>query len=125
MRLNDQKLKYDMMGELVIEECPGPLREAAQNLCRILNVATPAGYNTMTELDKRLTLMYWESIENLNLHITHLGEFEEWYVKRATNPDLITRARRWLVENRYIIVKPSVAEHAQAAGDRWKGAVAP
>ncbi|MAH47701.1 hypothetical protein CMI37_17910 [Candidatus Pacearchaeota archaeon] len=122
MRLNDQKLKYDMLGDLVIDECPGPLKEVAQNLCRMLNVTKAPDYNTMTELDKRLTLMFWEGIENLNLYHANLGEFEEWYVKRATNPDLISRARRWLVENRYIIVKPTVAENAQAAGDRWKGA---
>ena len=89
----------------------------------MLNVERAPAYETMTELDKRLTLMYWEYTDNLNLYHTNLGDFETWYVNRATSPDLISRARRWLVENRYLIIKTSVADNAQRSGDQWKGAM--
>ncbi len=123
MRLNDDKIKRDMMGEIAIEECPRIFRSMAENIIKMLNVNKPPSYNTMAELDKRLTLMYWDVFDNINLHIAHLGDFEEWYVAAATSPDHISRARRWLVENRYLIIKTDVAERAQGAGDQWKGAV--
>ena len=130
MRLNDDKIKQDMMNEIVITECPKVFKAVAENILKLLNVTKPPDYNSMTELDKRLTVMYWENFDNLAFYgdglysaIKFTTEFEDWYVKQATSPDLISRARRWLAENRYIIIKTSVAEHAQEAGEKWRGAV--
>ncbi len=127
MRLNDDKVTHDMLGAIIIEECPKVFRATAENIIRMLNVTKAPDYNSMTELDKRLTVMYWETFDDISAYMAQrageYGVFEEWYVNRATSPDLISRARRWLVENRYVIIKTSVAERAQEAGEKWKGAV--
>lgn len=125
MRLNDDKIKRDMLGEIPLPDCPSAIRKEAELILRMLYTHSgDISYNTMTELDKRLVAMYWVEFDDLNFYsisspIKSIGEFQEWYVKKATSPDLISRARRWLVENRYIIVKTSVAERAQEAGDKW------
>jgi len=118
MRLNDQKLKFNMLGEVVVEESPPAIKIIVERLLNTLNVTKVGNYNKMTELDKLLTLLYWETYDGLNICL-NLDKFDKWYKEKATNPDLISRARRWLIENRYIIAKSSVTERAQQAGDNW------
>lgn len=123
MILNDDKIKKDMFNEIVLADCPELFKSVAENIIRILNITKSPSYNKMSELDKKLTLMYWEEIDSLSLYNTNLGDFEQWYVDRATNPDIISRARRWLVENRYIIVKTDVAVAARESSEKWRNKV--
>ncbi len=90
MRLNDQKIKYDMLGEVTIEECPKVLRSTAENILKMLNATKAPDYNTMSELDKRLTLMYWFEFDGLLFRYQDSTTqsargFEDWYVDHATS----------------------------------------
>ncbi|MAH45836.1 hypothetical protein CMI37_08395 [Candidatus Pacearchaeota archaeon] len=118
MRINDKKLKFNMLNEIAIEECPPSIKVIVERLLSALNVTKVGNYNKMTELDRLLTLLYWETYDGLNIYL-NLDKFDEWYKEKATNPDLISRARRWLIENRYIIAKSSATKWAQQAGDNW------
>jgi hypothetical protein len=127
MRLNDDKLELskDIFGDLVLQDCPPFFKTVAENIIRSLNVGKLIGtdeYNTISELDRLLTIDYWRDFDGLPGKFD-IEYFREWYMK-ATNPDLISRARRWLVENRYIILPTAIAERAQNAEESWRGSVA-
>lgn len=50
-------------------------------------------------------------------------DIEEWFIHKATAPELIRRARQFLTERNYLIVKESVAQHAQEAGEKFSKAI--
>jgi len=120
MRLNDDKLELsrDLFGELVLKDCPQVFKAQAENIVRMLNVGVLySDYSTVSELDRMLVVDYWRDFDALPKTLD-IEEFRDWYMK-ATNPDLVSRARRWLVENRYIILPTAVAERAQEAGSNF------
>jgi len=119
MRLNDDKLDLarDLFNELVLTDCPAVFKTEAENIIRMLNVGVLiSDYQTVTELDRMLTVDYWKQFDGLGK--ASFEDFREWYLK-ATNPDLISRARRWLVENRYIILPTAISERAQEAAGHF------
>jgi len=120
MRLNDDKLDLsrDLFNELVLKECPAVFKTAAENIIRMLNVGVMyADYKTVSDLDRLLTVDYWREFDALPKKLD-IEEFREWYLK-ATTPDLISRARRWLVENRYLILPTAISERAQEAAGHF------
>lgn len=123
MRVNSRVFieRQDMMGLIQIPNCPSQFKVIAEN---IVNMATKPGYsigdyNTMTELDKMLMWDYWREYDDL----TQLRDMKSWFIHEATAPDLITRARRWLAEHNYIIIKPDVSERAHEAEDKFSRAI--
>lgn len=130
MRVNSRVFteRKDMLDGIRIPNCPSQFKVIAENL---MNLATKPGfavgdYNTMTELDKILMWDYWREYDGL-----FAGEHDEiesrnvreWFVHKATAPELIRRARQWLAEHNYIILKESVAERAYEAGSKFSRAI--
>ena len=122
MRVNSRVLteKSDILGNIQIPNCPSQFRLVAENL---MMLATKPGYAVgkyinITELDKILTLDYWREYDNLDM-----ANFKEWFIRKSTPADLISRARRWLEEHNYVFIDPTVKERAMLASDRWQQSV--
>ena len=111
MRVNSRVFteRTDMFENIKVPSCPSEFRAVAEN---ILMMATKPGYavgdyNTMTELDKNLMVDYWMEYDGLRYEKDSFTyQFKlEWFIKKATAPELIRRARQYLVERNYLIVK--------------------
>jgi hypothetical protein len=131
MRINPQvkQQRIDMNGEVRIPNCePQQLKVVAERLMKMLIDreeeldATPYRYNTVTELDKQITVDYWIKYDGLHDLIV-VGGFRDWFVKSATEMDIVTRARRWLIAHRYFFLKEGVVDRAQQAGDNFSKAI--
>ncbi len=126
MRINQRVFneRMDMLDGIRIPNCPNQFKGIAEN---IMNMATKPGYsvgdyNTMTELDKILMLDYWREYDQF-IEGLDFNNFKLWFVHRATPPELIRRARQFLTERNYLIVKETVAQHAHEAGERFSKAI--
>ncbi len=112
--------RTDLLGDIKILNCPAQFRSVAERL--IMMVTTPgyacSNYNTVSELDKVLTLAFWKEYDGLDTK-----NFEVWFITSATLPDMITRARRWLVEHNYLFLKPDIQENAMEASSKWKQSI--
>ena len=126
MRVNSKVLtqKTDLMGNINITNCPTQFRYVAENLMTMLTKLdySVGDYNSVTKLDKLLTIDYWQEYDQF-IEGLDFNNFKLWFVGRATEADLISRARRWLVEHNYIFLKESVAKRAHQAGDKFSKAV--
>jgi len=136
MRVNSRVFdeKQDMFQAIRVPNCPSEFRAVAEN---ILAMATKPGYalssyNTMTELDKNLMWYYWREYDGLFtdkyeiMYPSREQAFQagkDWFIKKATAPELIRRARQWLTEHRYLIVTETVAQNAQKAGQKFRQSV--
>ena len=126
MRVNSRVFteRIDMLDGIRIPNCPTQFKIIAENLMNM--VAKPGyavgDYNTMTELDKMLMLDYWKDYDNF---IEGLGfnNFKLWFVHRATAPELIRRARQFLTERNYLLIKEAVAQRAHEAGEKFSRAI--
>lgn len=137
MRINPEvyQKRLDMNGEVRIPNCePYSLKVVAERLMQMLIGLdySVGNYNTVTELDKLLTLDYWTRYDDFANQFKGNGLFEDcinifrkWYTLQATEPDMISRARRWLVSHHYIFLKEGVEEQAQTAGANFGKAVKP
>lgn len=116
LRVDLKMIRRDMFGDIELEDCPPEFRREAINILRVISDNPFWGYTRMNELDKKLTLLYWQHIDGLDI-----SDFRNWYVKLATVPDAISRARRWLIDplHGYLIVKPEVLQRAKDAERRW------
>jgi hypothetical protein len=76
----------------------------------------------MTELDKILMVEYWKKYDGFCVVMT-TNEFSEWFVHKATEPELIRRARQILVARHWIHVNEDVKERAEQAGNKFRQAV--
>ena len=131
MRINEEvETKWrDAFGEIHIPEtshCPNQIKKICENILTMytgLDGVCPTSYNTMSELDKMIMLDYWERYDNMNLYINNLGEFEQWFIKRATESELLRRSRQFLVEHRALLVKSEVKERADHANDNMRHSV--
>ena len=132
MRINPEvkQKRIDMNGEVRIPNCePQQLKVVAERLMKMLLDreeeldATPYQYNTVTELDRKIILHYWRRYDGLQDTALSDYDFQEWWLKDATEPDLITRSRRWLLSHRYIFLKQGVEERRQEASENFSRAV--
>jgi hypothetical protein len=130
MRVNPKVFteRTDMLSGIQIPNCqPKELKVVAE---RIMNMVTTLGYsvgdyNTVTELDKLLTVDYWKTYDEILNNLVHgdsYNDFKLWYLK-ATEPELISRARRWLVERNYLLLKSDVSERAHESARKFSSAV--
>ena len=126
MRVNSRVFteRTDMLDGIRIPNCPNQFKSIAEN---IMNMATKPGYsagdyNTMTELDKILMLDYWRECDGF-IEGLDFNNFKMWFIHKATAPELIRRARQWLSEHQYLILKPDVAERAYEAGNKFSRSV--
>lgn len=125
MRVNSRVFdeKQDMFQNIQVPNCPSEFRAIAEN---ILMMATKPGYavsdyHTMTELDKILMWDYWREFDGGKpvLNCDTIAGMREWFIKKATAPELIRRARQWLVERNYLILKGDVQTRAYEAGQKF------
>jgi hypothetical protein len=118
--------RTDMLDGIQIPNCsPKELRVVAE---RIMNMVTKLGYsvgdyNSVTELDKKITVDYWKEYDMLRDCIDGFVKFEVWYPKYATEAELISRARRWLVERNYLLLKEEVVKRSITASNNFRQAV--
>lgn len=127
MRVNTRVFteRQDMFDGIVVTNCPSQFKGIAENIMNM--VANPGysvgTYHTMTELDKMLMVDYWGEYDGLrDFDDTFLLSFKEWFVKKATPPELIRRARQWLSEHNYLILNQEVLSRASEAGDKFSRA---
>lgn len=129
MRVNSRVFaeKADLLGGIQIPNCPSQLRAVAEHLIMLLTKPGYAvgDYRNITELDKILTIDYWREYDGMNpvLNCDTVVGFRDWFIHKATSPDLITRARRWLMERNYVFVKENVQGYATEASNKWRQAV--
>jgi hypothetical protein len=132
MRINPEvETKWrDMTGEIHIPEtshCPNQIKKICENILTMytgLDGVCPTSYNTMSELDKMIMVNYWGIYNRLETVIGRDGlSFYNWFVYEATEPELIRRARQYLVEHHAIYVKPEVKERADHANDNMRHSV--
>lgn len=126
MRVNSRVFteRTDMLDGIQIPNCPSQFKVIAE---RLVMMATKPGYsvgdyNTMTELDKRLMVDYWREYDGLN-DIVAISGFHDWFVYKATETELLRRARQFLVERNYFLIREDVREHAEQAGEKFRHAV--
>jgi len=126
MRVNSRVFteRTNLLGGIQILNCPSQFRGVAEQLMMLLTKPgySVGDYHNVTHLDKLLTLDYWKEYDGLSQAIS-ANKFEDWFISTATSPDLLTRARRWLVERNYLFLKESVAQHAHEAGEKFSKAV--
>lgn len=135
MRVNSRVFteRIDMLDGIRVPNCPSQFKVIAEN---IMNLASKPGYSvgdyhTMTELDKMLMVDYWQEYDGLsgvffNQYqevMTRNSIFNSWFIHKATAPELLRRARQWLSEHNYLILKPDVAERAYQAGTKFSKAI--
>jgi len=125
MRVNTRVFteRTDMLDGIRIPNCPSQFKVIAEN---IMNLAVKPGYsigdyNTMTELDKILMLDYWREYDGLSSTDDKEDYVfdREWFIHKATSAELVRRARQFLCEHNYLLVKPDVAERAYEAGNKF------
>lgn len=134
MRVNSKVFseRTDMFSDLYVKGAPNQLESVCN---RLLNMAAQTGYsvgkyNTMSVLDKKLTVDYWNKYDGL-YNYEHddesksngINEFKEWYIHFATEASLIERAIRFLIERNYFIVDEDVRLRAQEAARNYRQAV--
>jgi hypothetical protein len=130
MRIDETKIPPNLLNEVSLPQCTR-FREQAENIIILLRLLPPVTYTSMGEFDKILIAEYWRHFdglsqklaENNKLGISPFVIFREWFVKGATNPEHIRRARQWLVENGILIPNPRVLEKAQNAGEETRMAI--
>jgi len=83
----------------------------------------PFNYTKMSQFDKHIIIEYWRAYDGLARALAEPSTFREWFVGTATNPELIRRARQWLVERNYLIPPKGIEDRAQESGDRWRKTV--
>ena len=118
--------RRDAFGHIRIPKCsPRDLRIVAEKLMDMMAELdyNEGDYNTMTELDKKLTVDYWIKYNQLNDVLVGNRAFKNWYLK-ATEASVIERAIRWLVyTGHYIFPKESVVKNARLAAEHYSKAV--
>ena len=100
-----------------------PMELARYRLVVVVDQYMPngiTGYNHMYQLDKLLCLAYWMKWDGLNKEtLIHMQDFQHWFLHKATPPDYITRARRWLRDNKLAIFP----QHVVDAADRSRKSI--
>jgi hypothetical protein len=138
MELDKEKVKSikrsSLDGEIHLPLCPPEFRGVAE---RIITMLDREGFNniytTMTELDKKLVLRYWEAYDGLDDGLMIIGgeeryemvkSFCDWFLSKATMPDTISRARRYLVSDaKLLIIPPTIARHAKQSENKWSKSI--
>jgi len=122
MKVNFSILEKDCFGEIVVKHAPGMIKTQAEQILTILSRTAVPPYNKVTDFDKELTYQYWKQIDAMPCKISH-EEFRLWFRVAATYPELIRRARQWLVEHNYLIPTKKVAELSQSSSSKWRGGI--
>lgn len=125
MRLNHDKIEQarDIFGEIHLTKCP-IFREEAEKTLALLMKIEPFSYKGKEEFTRRVVVEYWAYYESLETQLNAYPQlsrkvvFESWFVDKATDPDHIQRAVRWLTSPEpkgggYIILDKDVAERAK------------
>jgi hypothetical protein len=130
MRVNQRVFteRIDMLDEIRIPNCPSQFKVIAEN---IINMASKLGYsvgsyNTMTELDKIIMWDYWREYDGLfkdEHDEIESRDIKDWFIHKATAPELIRRAREWLASHNYIIIRSDVQQRALDAGIKMSKAI--
>ena len=123
MKINWHLVNYDLLDELSIPQCPSLFRVQAESIIRLVSEMEPFSYNKISQFDKHLIIEYWRAYDGLSKALAEPSIFKDWFVNTATNPELIRRARQWLVEKNYLIPPQGVEDRAQESGERWGKAV--
>ena len=126
MRVNSRVLteRSDLMGNIQIPTCPAQFKKIAENIMTLLTTpgyAVP-DYNSMNELDKMLMLEYWKRFDGMDAAMQDDACFK-WYVNKATSPELIRRAREWLISHNYLFAKEFVQNNADKAAEKFRNAM--
>jgi hypothetical protein len=123
-----------MLEGIQIPNCPTQLRTVAERLMMMVTKPgyTVGDYNSITKLDKMLMMDYWKEYDRLveqaseRFFLTQEKayiQFRQWFVKYATDPDLISRATRWLVSHNYLFLDPDVQQRAMLAEQKFSNAI--
>jgi hypothetical protein len=116
-----------MLDGIQIPNCqPKELRVVAEKIMSMVMALdySLTDYNSVTELDKKITVDYWCKFDDLEQIIGRDGlSFTNWFIHKATEPELISRSMRWLISHNYLIIKDIVRERAVKASEHFSNAV--
>jgi hypothetical protein len=121
MRINNN-IARNLLGEYDLSGCPSMFSQQARNILWIVEQTPYEGYNTVTELDKWVTARYWIDFDGYARYVNGgRMTFGDWYIHKASNPEIISRALRWLRQNGYIIIKDEVQKDAERKASMVRG----
>ena len=129
MKINWNMINPDMLDNYQLPNAPSMFRGVAEQIIGVISRTEFPPYNKISVFDKHLMVEYWKQVDGMpsifakEYNLDPMTAFSEWFCFKATQPELIRRARQWLVEKNYLIPKPSVGKIAQEAGDNWKQAI--
>lgn len=125
--LNRNKIKLDMFKEPDIRSPFWP--DVAKNIIMLLDTLPPFDFKTMEDFQKRLIVEYWHHYDGLDKglagykDISSWVSFRQWFIQSATAPEKIRRASQWLIQQEYILLRPSVRDKALANAEKSRGAI--
>ena len=126
MRVNSRVFteKTDLLGGIQIPNCPSQFKSVAEQLMMMITKPgySVPDYHNVSQLDKMLTLYYWQEYDGLTEALTQ-NDFVKWFLESATMPDTISRAIRWLSSHNYVFLKPDVQERATEASNKWRQSI--
>lgn len=122
MRINWKLVNYDMLEDIQLPQCPTMFRSTAEHIIQIIAEMEPFSYSKMSQFDKHLVITYWK-YDGLDKALQEPDSFRQWYITQATDPTLICRARRWLVEHNYLVPPSGVTDRAQESSEKWRARV--
>jgi hypothetical protein len=134
MRINPEvETKWrDMTGEIHIPEtshCPNQIKKICENILTMytgLDGVCPTSYNTMSELDKMIMLDYWRNYDGMETAFSpfiNLQDFQKWFGKSATPPELVRRSIQYLSEHHAALIDSRVKENAMKASENFRHSV--
>ena len=118
MKLNFKIIQRDLEDRITVPFAPTMIKKECGRILELLEKTPVPNYNKISGFDKWLIWHYWLEFDAFKP--SDVENIVDWLVNKATSPDIIVRARQFLVEKNYLIPSPSIAERAQAAGNSWR-----
>jgi hypothetical protein len=110
--------RHPLTGQWNVPDCPKELLPAVAVILDWLE-ANPkhgiTGYTSTSQLDKFLMAQWWLRKDHMKEAIEQgdVNQFCEWFMKHATFPDIIKRARLWLMKQELVEVPADIKRDAQ------------
>ena len=113
--IDRKKIQLNLIGGPSLPNCPSMIRLVSTRILEMLQEDGYFDYQKITEANMWLIAAYWKRFDGYHNQV----DFEHWMKRSATDPELITRARRWLANEGFIRMKEGVRDEAKMAQDRW------
>lgn len=117
MKINFPMIQRDMTEQITVPYAPPMIKKECGLILQLMERTPIPDYNKISGFDKWLTVAYWKQFDAMP---EDRALWDDWLIYKATSPDIIIRARQYLVEKNYLIPKASMEKWAQTAAKGWK-----